>query len=591
MVHLRDQMRRDTPEAWQNLPTNGRFSLLLPFLFNRYHDEAAYASMAHEILRHGVPRNPWWPEERGFGSWIQNCVALYPLAGLSWLFDGNMTAAWCLGVALIGAGWLLLFYRVFYWWSQKSEVALPLALFCALFPDVNMWLLDINFNPRINFERYAAAFFQHQANLRPHFYRLPSGFLTLFLMCWLFLGVWRLLCEERKRTLPAMVLGAGVALLAWVHPFEFVFGMATLMVLFFAHWIWPAHAARKWNITAAFLTALPVGFFCMGLISHTVNPQAWHEHLELLGIEYTRRPYLITAIHLIFAGGGFYLFSREKDPKRRAAWLFLTCAQIAIFLCRNQHVLLGFTVEPFHYIPLGSLLGALMLYLCLSDWMASSRNWTPRAGAVACGVILCWALFNEKTSAERMYRMFGMPQEKEAAFDWARENIPGDALLLSTSMMTNEAIPLYTNAQVFGAPLGLITTPFTLDAYFKKMAVLLKSCHADAERFITQRWLLPETRHALQAQTVIEQHELGEVNLRNFDAEEWFYSFHRDFKTFEGVRRRQDEFRKDIEDAKPLEGPYYVWLDSDDASLLTGPLEKYGGARVFGNGAVSIYRF
>ena len=592
MVHLRSQMKAQSPAAWAAVPTNGRFNLLVPHLLNmRSHDEAFYASCVHEIFRHGKPRNPFWPEEQGLGSWIQNSVSMYALAGLALLCGGNMTAAWCLATALLGAGWFCLYYRVFYWWSSKWEVALPLSLFSVLFPDLYVWLLDINFHPRVNIERYAGVFFQYHTLVRPDFYRLPSSFFTLFLLCWLFVGAWSLTCQTKRRPVASIFLGLGFGLMAWVHPFEFLFGMSTLMVLTASTWLWETSAERKFNLTSGFIVSLPIGAACMAFISRTVSPAAWKDHLEFLGVSHSRRPYFITLIHLIFAAGGAYLMKRESDPKRRAAWLVLLCAQIGIFLCRNDQVVLGFSIQPFHFIPLGSLLGCLMLFIVLARRLAAWPRWNARAGALLTAFVLVWALTNEKMSAERTFRMFGLPSATEAALDWTRDSVPPDSQILTLSMPTMESIPLYTNARVLGSPLSLMTTPFTQEAYLRKIAVLLKTSRADADRFLDQRWVLPEVRSALQAEVGREQRELSFVDLPKLEAAEWFYSVHRDLLTDASVLRKRQELKALVDAAEPLKTPYYLWVNADDAQLLRQNPESYGGKRVYENASVTIYQF
>ena len=592
IAHLRAEMKRDEPAAWAQLPTNGRFSLLVPHLLSlRYHDEAFYASCVHEILRHGKPRNPFWPEEQGLGSWVQNSLSMYALAGLDLLCGGNMTAAWCLGVALVGMGWFVLYYRVLHWWSGKWEVALPLSLFSVLFPDFYSWLLDINFHPRVNWERYAGVFFQYHTEVLPDFRRLPSNFLTLFILCWLFVGLWSLFCQTRRRPAASVFLGLGFGLMAWVHPFEFVFGMSTLLVLTASAWLWKSASERRWNLSAAFLTALPVGAACMALISRTVSKAAWSDHLELLGVSHSRRPYLITLIHLIFAAGGAWMLKREAEPKRRAAWILLICAQIGIFLCRNDQVVLGFSVQPFHFIPMGSVMGCAMLLLFLAQRMAASPRWNARAAVVLSAIVVAWALTNEKIGAERTFRMFGLPRATEAALDWTRDSVPPDSMFVSLSMLTTESIPLYTKARVFGSPLGLMTTPFTRDAYFRKIAVLLKTSRADADRFLDQRFPLPEAKSALQAEISHEQRDLGFVDVPKLEPAEWFYSFHRDFMTDEAVLRKRRELKELVETAQPLRTPYYLWVNADDAPLLRQNPLSYGGKRVYENESVTIYEF
>ena len=73
------------------------------------------------------------------------------------------------------------------------------------------------------------------------------------------MGAWSLSCSQRKRPLAAVLLGLGFGLMAWVHPFEFVFGMSTLMLLAGTAWLWRPSPERRWNLSLAFLSSLPVG--------------------------------------------------------------------------------------------------------------------------------------------------------------------------------------------------------------------------------------------------------------------------------------------------------------------------------------------
>lgn len=590
IAHLRDALRRDDPRAWDALATNGSFRLLVPQLISfRYHDEAFYAGCAREVLAHGRPYDHFW--RGGVGSWVQDSLSLFALAAAALPFGGDMNRAWVATVAALGAAWFLLFFSVFRWWSGKDEVALPLALFSTLFPDLYTWLLDVNFHLQVNVERYAHVFFQQAAEVRPHFYRLPSGFLSEFILCLLFLGAWSLSVAPRRKPLSALALGAAFGLMAWVHPFEFVFGMATLMVLSVAVWLLPPSGGRRWNVSLAFAAALPVAALCAGAISRSVAPQDWKDHLELLGAVFTRRPFLITLIHLIFAGFGARLMRAEKDERRRAAWLLLICAQLGIFLCRNAQVVFGYYVQPFHYIPLGSFMGCLMLFLYGAQRLASVRSWNRTAGLTLSAVIFIWALANEKAAAESTYKLFGLPRASEAALDWANGSIPPDSLVLSISMMTNESLPLYTRAQGYVSTLQLFKAPFTQAAYLDKVARLLKTFRVDPDRFLAERWLLPSARAKLSGELDHEERGLGVVDLKKLEPAEWFFSFNRDYQDDASVIRRRGELKALVEKAEPLPGPYYLWVNADDAALLREKPESRGGVRVYSAGGIDIYQF
>jgi hypothetical protein len=587
---LRSRMRADDPRGWAALSTNGRFRLLVPQLVSlRYHDEAFYAGCAREVLTHGRPYDHFW--RGGVGSWIQDSINLFVLAAVALPFGGDMNRAWIASVALLGAAWFLLFYRVFHWWSGKEEVALPLALFSILFPDLYTWLLDVNFNLQVNLDRYSHVFFQRFSEVRPHFYRLPSGFLSEFLMCLLFLGAWSLGASPRRRPAGAVLLGLAFGLMAWAHPFEFVFGMATLLVLTAAVWLRPSRPERRWNVSLAFAAALPAAVFCAGVVARSVPAQAWKDHLELTGAVFTRRPFLITLIHPLFALFGARVMRGEPDPRRRDAWLLLICAQLGIFLCRNAQVVLGYYVQPFHYIPLGSFMGCLMLFLYAAQRLASARGWSRAAGFSLSAVLFAWGLANEKAGAEATYRLFGLPRAAETALDWTRDNVPPGALVLSISMMTNESLPLYTRAQGYVSTLQLFKAPFTEADYFEKVARLLKTFRVDPARFLAARWLLPGERARLSARLDHEERALGVVDLEKLEPVEWFFSFNRDYANDASVLRRRAELTRLVEKAEPLPGPYYLWVNADDAPLLRETPSSRGGERVYSGDGVEIYRF
>ncbi len=591
IAHLRERMRVEQPQAWASLTTNGSFKVLLPHLLTmRYRDEVLYSSCVRQIVLHGLPRNPWWPGE-GLGGWIQNSIALYLLAVPAFLTGGDMNRAWLVSVAVIGALWFYLFYRVFLGWSGKKEVAAPLALFSTLFPDLYFWLLDVNFSVSVNLERYAAVFFQSNGELRPHFHRLAFPFLSVLLLCLNYVGAWKLSCQAGRKPVAAALLGACFGLMAWVHPFEFAFGMATLMTFTAYAWLPPAEPVRRWNLSVAFAAALAVGLPCAAGVSLSVPADLWREHLEFLDAVYSRRPYLITVVHLLFAGAGLWALSRESDPARRNAWRLLISAQLAVFMCRNVHVVMGFHVQPFHYIPAGSFMGCLMLFLYGAGRLAAARRWTPAAGMAATLAVAGWGLANEKATAESLYRVFGLPRATEQAFVWASERLPEDSLLLTLSMMTNESIPLYSRSRPATSPLSFVTSPFYGDDVLRATARVLKTSRADADRFIAERWPPPSVAAALRAQVTVEQRTASHLDPKKLEPVEWFTSHHREYLDDKLVLKHQDRLRALVKEVEPLKPPFYLWVDAADEHLLTQDPEKFGGRAVYRSDGVVIYEF
>jgi hypothetical protein len=590
---LRARESARSPETWKRLTTNGSFNLLVPALVGtRYHDESLYAARVREVLLHGLPTNPYWPEDRGLGSWIHDCVSIFILSGFALLCGGNLTWAWAVAVAAVGAVWFLWFHALFHRWSGRDDVAVPLALFCILFPDFSRWLLDVNFNVSINLDRYAAVFFQVQSGIRPLFYRLPADFLSSLLLAGLFTLTWRMIGRQEKRVWPAALLGAAYGLLILVHAFTFAFGAATLAALAVVVWGFDFPAASRRAAAIALVSAGAVTACYLLLMTGTEDAQTRRDSLELVGLVKTHHFYLITLVHVLMAAFGARQLSRETDPERRAVWLVLIAAQGGAFLCRNAQVVLGVMMQPFHFIPLGSFFGSLMLFMWLAKTLSERRWWNRRAGMAAALTIAGWALLNEKASAEKTYRLFGLPKNEEAGLQWVRANAAKDALVLTLSMQTNENVPLYTQAKVMSAPIGLnVSGPFSKEKYYFKIAQLLKTSRADADRFLAERWVTPGEHEALRGRLYREEFTLQKADTDAFEAAEWFYPFmygiDADAPSAEGRAR----IRALVAELPPLDGPYYLWVNARDEHLLREPPAAGGGRLVFENETVKIYSF
>ncbi len=592
IVSLRRGLEAGFPEYWAQLTTNGSPTMLVPALMgSRYHDEALYASRTRQVLVRGVPANPYVRGAHGVPQWFTDCVSHYLLAAPAALFGGNMTLAWPAAGALLGALWFLLFYRVYAWWSGRQDVALPLALFSISFPDLYSWLLDVNLNWRVTLERYAAVFFSHHALVTPYFYRLPSLFLSMFLLCWVFVGAMRLSWETEKRSAWAALLGFGLGLMILVHPFEYAYGFLTFSIFTAALWKLEPSPARRWNVTLAFLAS---GLVPAAYIAVFFAPQLSSGALDSLTPVPSRHFYLITLVHAAFAGFGISRLRAEPDFRRRAVWLLLVSAQAAGFLVRNAQVVLGFELQVMHYIPMVSFFGTVMAFLVLAEAMSGPRRWDRRLGALATLAVLACVLAREKSAAEATYQLFGLPRDAEAALRWVKERLPAEALVLSLSMSTNETIPLYTDAKVQVQAIGVNHSgPIALEAFTEDAARLLKTCRADVGRFLEERWVMPSAREAARARIALEQTTLARVDLVDVERGEWFYGYYTNNPVTDEVSARaaRARFPARVERAAELERPYYIWVDARDAHLYRQSPESFGGRLLYGNPTVKIYGF
>lgn len=593
MSLLRAREAASTPASWQEGPSGGRFAVLLPRLFaTRWHDEALYAARAAMVLRHGLPYDPYWREDRGLKDWIQGFPVFFAMAGFSLAAGSDMDRGWLLAAAVLGACWFLLFYEVLLGWSGKETAAAPLALFSVLYPDLYGWLFDINFGLRANWERYASVFIQQGAEVRPHFYRLPAGMLTFLLLCLLFVASWKLLMQERVRPAASALLGVGFGLLFFVHAYTHAFGLATLGTLAAAAWLLRPSAGARANMLTAFFAAVLVSIGSAALMSRLIDPLTRADCLQIVGLEHTHRFYKITLIHLLLGGLGLLAARRETEAPRKAAWLVLACAQAGIFACRNAQVVFGFTVQPHHYIPMGSFMGAMMLLLPLSRRLGRA-SWWDRRKAITASVLVCLGfLANETVAAARGYSLFGLPADLESGLSWVRAHADKDALVLSLSMQTNEALALRTQASVQAAPVSPpIASPFSKERYYSKVAALLRTLDANEDLFLEQRFLLPRVKLRVVNDIVADIHA-GRVPAREaFEEAEWFHPLLWGVMDDAPFLEGRERIRVLARGVAPLEPPYYVWLDDPDIRFLRRPLQSLGGRQVFRSGAVSIYEF
>ena len=573
--------------AWAASPSNGRFRLLVPELFpTRSHDEAYYGARVNQILRHGYPRDPYWRDDVLLAGWLHDSLGFYILSAFAFLAGRDLTWGWALAVAALGAAWFLWFFAVFRWWSGRDEATLPLALVSVVFPDLYVWLLDVNLSPRVNLERWSLVFVHRQAEIGPIFRRLPSQMLSYFLLALLLWGAWDLACRSQRSMLRAALLGLGFGAMALVHPYEFTFGLAALSL--FAMALWASRVPGSLRAAAALGAALLLSAAYLALQLATVDPQARRESLDLIGWTAARRFYWVTLVHPVAAALMLGARARERDAGRAAAWLLLACLQGAAFACRNAQLVTGGTVQVFHYISFGSFGAALALML----WISERPWWTRRAAIGVGAAALLLALSNESRAALSTYRLFGLPRDVEAAADWVDANLPEDALVASLSMEANLVLPLYTGAKVLGAPSSPnLVRFFTRDEYLGRIASLLKTCGADPDLFLKERWVTPERRLALAARMRRRQLEEGELDYPSFEPAEWFYSWMPQDPTDGPSAAGRRRLRELYETAPPAPRPYHLWVAEADRALLRRPPESLGGRRVFSNGSVEVFEF
>jgi len=593
-VHLRHQMRSELPELWEHWPTNGPYAILLPQMAgNLYHDSALYAAAVHQIALHGLPVSPYFGGRRDFASWSHDFIAYYLIAGAGLLCGGDITMTWLMAQALTAMLWFLLLHAIFLRWSGKESIAAPLALFSVLFPDLYVWFLDVNFTPGVMRDRLAMIFAQNfTIPIRPIFYRMPTPFLSFLLLSWLLVGLWALASRKEPRPAAASALGAGFGLMAFVHPFEFLFGMMTLG--FFTAITWqlkPPGAARRNALVAVVAgTIVSAGYFL--LMTSVTDARLRRESMVILDLLYSHKFYKTSLIHLALAALAWRWQSREKEWPLRLGWLLLVCAQLAAFAGRNSQVITGLQLEPSRYLQLGSFFGCLMLFMKLAQVLAAKPWWKPKPAAALCVIIAMGALYNEKSAAEHTYKALGLPRDTQDAMLWVRSNAPDEAVFMSPSMITVMELPVYTQAKAFVPSLGALPTVlYSYDDYLRWTAQMLKTVGADVDKFLDLRWPLPAQKARIFNEESSRQRLLGQADEGALDGLEWSVPVphNGDFSDEANLKARA-RIKEFYAQAAPAEGPYFVWINARDISLLTKFPALPAAQLVYQNPSVWIFK-
>lgn len=569
-------------------------TILVPELMAmRYHDEALYASRVNQILIHGKPYNPYWREHRGLGDWLHQSIAMYAMAGFAVLAGGNLNLGWMLAAAVLGAAWFLLFHAIFFWWTRRSDIALPTALASILFPDFYHWCADVNFDPGTMWARWSGVLVQRDALIRPEFYRLPSNFLTLFLFALLLVGMWKLLKDEDRGPRPwsCFAMGLGFGLMSLVHAYEHVAGLVTLGVMAAVCAVYwrtkPVTLALSLSMLSGALASTAAYCFAMHF---AVARDAMADALLLSGLHHSHHFVWVSLIHLAFAFLCMLQIGRRQAADKSWAWGILCVSQIAIFICRNQQVITGVTIQPFHFIPIGGLTAGLILALTIVDWPMLANWWEAEHALYAVMIMLPLAVANESWAARATYRMLAVPPETARALAWVKANVPVDGLVLSLSAEANEDIPLYTSAKVMAGPTeGNQSSPFDRREYFQRLGSMLGTMHANPHAFLRDMWL-PHEYKSMVLSVISEAQADGYPGTMMIETAMWFYPQYAwdsdDAPMIEGKRKVMESART----AKPIARPYWEWLGPYDWSYLRDSPEAHGGKLVY-DGGIKIYEF
>jgi hypothetical protein len=313
---------------------------------------------------------------------------------------------------------------------------------------------------------------------------------------------------------------------------------------------------------------------------------------QIVGLEHAHRFYLVSLVHILLAGIGLFALRRETENWRRGAWLALIGLQLGVFAARASQVITGITVQPHHFIPIGSFFGCGIFLFPLTRWLAGRKWWNMAFALAVSSLVIIAAVSNDAVAARRSYRLFGLSQDLSAGLDWIAENLPKDSTVASLSMEVNEAIPLYTSSSVLVPPASPpVVTLFSKERYYQKVAQLLVACGADAPRFLNERWLIPREKVLVQTRMGKALHAGQDSAREDFEQSEWFHPFFWGVNEDGPVLTGRERIVQLTSVVPPLQRPYYVWLDDADSRFLNQPLSSRGGKLEFRNGSVAIYSF
>ena len=257
--------------------------------------------------------------------------------------------------------------------------------------------------------------------ISPQFYFVP-----LLVLLW---SAYRLFGGGSRRWVWAAGLAGGVQL--YTNFFLTSFVVTTLALLTII-----ALVERRFDVVRRFLAVAAIaGVIGLAHIYNlwlTVSHPVYQESFTRGG-GYLTREAIIPIVHAVVAG----MFIAGCWRARRERWYqFVTALLAAGFICLNQQLITGRTVQPFHWESQTNKL-ALEIALVMGAWyLARSASALRRPGAVFCAVGVAvllahgWALQDRYVEAKRAE--FSEAQRLGPALRWLADNTsPSDVVLVN----------------------------------------------------------------------------------------------------------------------------------------------------------------
>jgi len=206
------------------------------------------------------------------------------------------------------------------------------------------------------------------------------------------------------------------------------------------------------------------------------------------GIELTRSPDLLILLFGIFLVAIFYLFYRKIDIK----FIFITSFTLAFAIAMNIQILIGVTLQPYHwFLRAGRLFIIFIIVLLLNTFYNQRKLYKIRLSSKFLKkvfifliiFIMGWGIFVQIRYVYNVSRAgtFEIPDWQMESYTWLNENTEPESVIVSSSLYNNFLIPIHTHADVF-LPSG-IASKITNNEIIKR-AILTYSLFNVSQEYI-----------------------------------------------------------------------------------------------------------
>lgn len=587
MKYLRGKFQRDLPSGWEKVANNGSFAYASPLLYTaRNIEEGMYAMKVRQAYLHGFPYDPY-THERSLRSWVFDSLMFYPLVPFVAAAGGDIHRGWALAHAVMGALWVWSFFIALKAFTDDKTLALVCAVFLFFFFDSLRALFLLPHAPLRAMAQWVF-FLVAYATGQVQWMRLPTPGMSALLPFWLLGAAWRLSLCEKPRFLLSLLLGTACGLLCFLHAYEWVLACAALGFLFLLSLPSRLRAGARWNLGLALAASALVsaGYY---LFARSMNGPVMEDIITRVGRH--GRVFEPASLYFLPWAAFFYWKSRLAGERMKNLWLLLSACALAVAAAACIPLAVGYDIQFYGHT---ARLGSAAMLLGLLGWGLHRAQERFRLSAGNAAMLLCflfaWVFLREKAWADTHYRIFGTPRHIEEALSWVDKNLPEESLVVSISGVATQQLGLLGRTRSLaaaGSP--SYGSPVPTELMTRGLARILKTAHADPERFLAERWERSEERDTLKQQTAYFNRD---ISLEAAEAATWPV-FLLDVEGFreQSVQARGLEILRYFKEEAPPPRPYWLWVGRLDEPLLKGKPQDFGGKLAYENPGVRIYSF